>query len=61
VTLCKMLAKFSELLFVALECQTFATLAKAQPAQPSLRMGTAFPNAGGALATSAVVIRKAVS
>ena len=46
----KMLVQFSELVFfVALECQICAALAKAQPAQPSLRMSSAFPNAGGAL------------
>jgi len=31
----------------ASEYQIFAVLAKAQPAQPSLRMSSAFPNAGG--------------
>ena len=35
--------------FVALKCQICAAFAKAQPAQPSLRMGPAFPNAGGAV------------
>ena len=42
--------QFSELaFFVALECQICAALAKVQPAQPPLRMSSAFPNAGGAL------------
>ena len=50
LTLRKNIVQFSELVFfVALECQVCAALAKAQPAQPSLRMGSAFPNAGGAL------------
>jgi len=35
----KILVQFSELVFfVALECQIFAALAKAQPAQPPLRI-----------------------
>ena len=38
-----------ELVFVALEFQICAALAKAQPAQPSLRISCVFPNAGGAL------------
>ena len=51
MTLRKMLVQFSELVFfVALECQIFAALAKAQPAQLSLRTSSAFPNAGGAVA-----------
>ena len=33
--------------FVTLECQIFAALAKVQPAQPPLRMSSAFSNAGG--------------
>jgi hypothetical protein len=46
----QILVQLPELVFVvALECQVCAALAKAQPAQPSLRMGSAFPNAGGAL------------
>ena len=50
VALRKRLVQFSELaFFVALECQIYAALAKVQPAQPPLRMSTAFPNAGGAL------------
>jgi len=50
VALRKILVQFSELaFFVALECQIFAALAKIQPAQPSLRMGSAFPNAGSAV------------
>ena len=49
VTLRKMLAQFSELVFVALECQICAALAKVQPAQPPSQMSSAFPNAGGAL------------
>ena len=47
-----MLVQFSELDFfvvVAFECQICAALAKVQPAQPSLRMSSAFPNAGGAV------------
>jgi len=50
----KMLVHFFELVFVfvfvvfvALGCQICAALAKIQPAQPSLRMSSAFPNAGG--------------
>ena len=35
--------------FAALECQICAALAKAQPAEPSLRMSSAFHNAGGAV------------
>ena len=43
-----MLEQFSELAFFgALECQICAALAKVQPAQPLLRMSSAFPNAGG--------------
>ena len=50
VTLRKMLAQFSDLVFVlALECQICAAFATVQPAQPPLRMRYAFPNAGGAL------------
>ena len=50
MTLRKMLVQFAGLAFVvALECQIFATLAKVQPAQPPLRMSSAFPNAGGAV------------
>ena len=50
VTLRKMLVQLSELFFlVALECQICAALAKVQPAQPPLRMSSAFPNAGGAV------------
>jgi len=46
----KMLVQFSELvIFVALECKICAALAKVQPAQPPLRMNSAFPNAGGAI------------
>ena len=47
----KMLVQFSELVFfVALECRICAALAKVQPAQLySLRMSSAFPNAGGAV------------
>ena len=42
--------KVSELVFfAALKCQICAALAKVQPAQPSLRMSSAFPNAGGAV------------
>ena len=44
----KVLAQFSDLVFfVALGCQICAALAKAQPAQPTLRISSAFPNAGG--------------
>ena len=44
----KMSVQFTELFFVvALECQICAALAKVQPAQPPLRMSSAFPNAGG--------------
>ena len=47
VTLRKILAQFSELdFFVALECQICAALAKVQPAQPSIRASSAFPNTG---------------
>ena len=50
VTLRKVFVQFSELGFVvALECQICAALAKVQPAQPPLRMSSAFPNAGGAV------------
>ena len=46
MTLRKMLVQFSELVFVvALECLICAAFAKAQPAQPSLRMSSVFPNA----------------
>jgi len=38
-----------ELFFVALECQICAALAKVQPAQSPLRMGSAFPSAGSAV------------
>jgi len=49
VALRKMPMRFSNLaLFVASECQIRAALAKVHPAQPSLRMSSAFPNAGGA-------------
>jgi len=36
-------------LFFALECQIYAAVATAQPAQPPLQMSSAFPNAGGAV------------
>ena len=36
----KMLVQFSDLAFVALECQICAALAKVQPAQPPLRMSS---------------------
>ena len=50
VALRKMPMRFSNLaLFVASECQIRAALAKVHPAQPSLRMSSAFPNAGGAV------------
>jgi len=50
VALRKMLVHFSELaFFVALGCKICAALAKVQPAQPFLRMSSAFPNAGGAV------------
>ena len=46
----KKLVHFSELaFFVALGCKICAALAKVQPAQPFLRMSSAFPNAGGAV------------
>jgi len=45
----KMLVQFSELICVALECQICAAVATAQPAQPPLRMSSAFPNVGGAV------------
>ena len=45
----KVLVQFSELVFVALALQICAALANVQPAQPSLRMSSAFPNVGGAL------------
>ena len=35
--------------FVALGCHNCAALAKVQPAQPPLRMSSAFPNTGGAV------------
>jgi len=50
VALRKILVQFSELdFFVALECQICAALAKVQPAQPPLRMTSAFPNIGSAV------------
>ena len=52
MTLRKMLVQFSELVIfvVALDCQICAALAKkVQPAQPSVRMSSAFPNAGSAV------------
>ena len=52
MTLRKVLVQFSELVFfVALECQISAALdlAKVEPAQPSLRMSSSFPNTGGAV------------
>ena len=46
----KIPVQFSELVFfVTLECQIYAALAKVQPAQPSLRMSSVFPIAGGAV------------
>ena len=53
MTLRKMLVQFSVLVFfAALECRICAALAKVQPAQPPLRMSSAFPNAGGAVEDS---------
>ena len=49
MTLRKILVQFSELVFVALESQICAALAKAQPAQPPLRMSSDFPNDRGAV------------
>ena len=54
MTLRKILVQFSELAFVASGCQIWTALAKVQPAQPSLRMSSAFPNAGGAIGDTQV-------
>ena len=42
--------------YVALGCQICAALTKDQPAQPPLRMSSAFPNAGGAVEDTKVVV-----
>ena len=50
VTLHKMLVQFSELVFVvALNVKSAPPSLRIQPAQPPLRMSSAFPNAGGEL------------